>query len=87
MQLLMPQAVYTCRWHCCSTLVHGAHFDLRPLQRAKTSFYNHQSFVTTGSVLKADGIIVGFQHPFAVVFLSLADLDIINANLVVIGYR
>ena len=68
-------------------VVHGAHFDLRTFQRAKTSFYNHQSFVTTGSVLKADGIVVGFQYPFAVVLLSLANLLIIDANLVAIGYR
>lgn len=62
-------------------VIHGAHFDLGSFQGAKASFNDHQSLITTGGILKTDSIVIGFQYPFAVIFLSFSDLILIDVNL------
>jgi len=51
---------------------HRGHFNLGAFQGAKAAFDNHQPFIAACCILHADGVIVGFQNPFAVIFLGLA---------------
>ena len=68
-------------------VIHGAHFDLGSFQGAKASFNDHQSLITTGGILKTDCIVVGFQYPLAVIFLSFSDLILIDVDLAAFAYR
>ena len=50
-------------------MVHGRHLDLGALERAEAALYDHQPFVSAGGIFKADGVVVGLDHPFARQFL------------------
>ena len=49
-------------------VVHRRHLDLGPLERAEASFDDHQALVTAGGIFQADGVVVGLDHPFTVIF-------------------
>lgn len=46
---------------------HRHHLYFRALQRAETTFDDQQALVAEGRVFQADGIVIGFKHPLAVV--------------------
>lgn len=42
---------------------HGGHLDLSSFKRSKATLDDHQTLVSAGRILQADGIIVGLQIP------------------------
>ena len=66
-------------------MIHRHHLDLSTLEGTKTPLDNQQSFVAKGRIFKADGVIVGFQHPFAVVAFGLGDGCTVQANCTGLG--
>jgi hypothetical protein len=48
--------------------------DLRAFECSKATLDDHEIFVPTGCVLDVEGVVIGDENPFPVVFLCLADL-------------
>ena len=61
-------------------MIHRRHFDPGPLERAKTAFDYHESLVAAGGIFKADGIVVGFDYPFAIILDRITNGSPVNAN-------
>lgn len=54
-------------------VIHGLHLDLGSLQGLEAPFDDEQPLVACGSVFDGDRVIVGDEHPFAVVLYGLLD--------------
>ena len=52
-------------------MIHRRQLDLGGLERAKTPFDNQETFIAGGGVFLGNGVIVGDQHPFAIIPGSL----------------
>jgi len=48
-------------------MVHGRHLDLGALERAKAALDDFQPLVSAGGIFKADGVVIGLDHPFAII--------------------
>ena len=69
-----------------NSLENRTHFNLRALHGVETTFDNHQTFVTAYQIFQADGIIVGYQNPFPVIFLCLLSFATVNVDHIVLFY-
>ena len=52
-------------------VIHRCQLDLGGLECAKTPFDNQETFIAGGGVFQGNGVIVGDQHPFAIIPGSL----------------
>ena len=68
-------------------MVHGHHFDLGAFHRTKAALNHHESLVAAGGIFQADGIVIGFQDPFAVKPGRISDFGPIETDLVAFGNR
>ena len=68
-------------------MVHGCHFDLRFFQRSKTTLNDHEPLIAAGSIFQGDGIVIGLNDPFAIIFCGLPDLSAIYSNAIGFGHR
>ena len=50
---------------------------IRLLYRTKATLNNHEPLVSEGSIFQADGIIIGLNNPFTVIFRNLSDFGTI----------
>ena len=62
-------------------MVHGRHLDLGALERAEAALDDHQPLVSAGGIFKADGVVVGLDHPFAIILGCLPNGSTIDSNL------
>ena len=66
-------------------MVHGGHLDLSAFEATKAALDDHKAFVAAGGIFQADGVIVGFKHPFAVILGRFTDGGPVDADLVGLG--
>ena len=62
-------------------MLHRRHLDLRTFEGSEAALDDHQSLVAASGIFQTDGVVIGLQHPLAVVFGRLPDGCSVNANL------
>ena len=62
-------------------VVHRGHSDLGALERTEAALDDHQPLIAAGGVFQTDGVVVGFDHPLAIVLFRLSDGSTIDADL------
>ena len=68
-------------------VVHRGHFDARPLEGSEAALDDHQAFVAASRVLQSNRVVVGLQHPLAVVSSGFSYLGFVDSDFFVFGYR
>ena len=61
-------------------MVDRRHLDLGPFQGPEAALYHHEPFVATGGIFQADSVIIGFDHPFAVILGGFSDSSTVNPD-------
>jgi len=61
-------------------MVHRGHLNLGAFQRTKTAFDDHQPLITASGIFKADSVVIGFEHPFAIILDGLTYLAAVEQD-------
>ena len=59
-------------------MIHRRHFNLRFFERSETTLNHHESLIAAGHIFQANGIVVGLNDPFTIIFCDFPDLAPIN---------
>jgi hypothetical protein len=61
-------------------MVDRRHLDPGPLQGPEATLDDHESFITAGGIFQADAVIVGFEHPSAVILGRFPDRPAVDPD-------
>ena len=61
-------------------MVDGRHFNAGSFQGSETPLNDHESLVAAGGIFQADGIVIGFNHPSAVIPGRFPDRSTVDAD-------
>jgi hypothetical protein len=61
-------------------MIYRTHLDLCSFHETEASFYNYQTFVATGRILKGNGVVIGFNDPLPVIFFRFLDFAAVNPD-------
>ena len=61
-------------------MVNGRHLDSGPFQGPKATLNDHEPFIAMGGILEGNGIVIGLDHPLAVVGGGFPDRPAVDSD-------